>query len=107
MLHHIVAEHHHLFILPPHDFIAVSGQLVPLGQQTGLRPASDLPAYFALTVPAISLAGLVAVLVCGVLEWKQNWFYRYFCLLTGSVPAAKARAAGTAVWKLSATSALS
>ncbi len=43
----------------------------------------------ALAVPAIGLAGLTAALVCGVLEWKRNWFYRYFCPLT---------AAGAIVW---------
>ena len=49
-----------------------------------MQITGQLTLYFALTVPAISLAGLVAVLVCGVLEWKQNWFYRYFCLLTAA-----------------------
>lgn len=38
----------------------------------------------ALAVPAIGLAGLAAALACGVLEWKQNWFYRYFCPLTAA-----------------------
>lgn len=35
-----------------------------------------------LVLPAIGLAGLTAALVCGVLEWKRNWFYRVFCPLT-------------------------
>ena len=43
-----------------------------------------LTLYFVLTVPAIGLAGLAAALACGVLEWKRNWFYRYFCLLTAA-----------------------
>lgn len=38
----------------------------------------------ALALPAIGLAGLAAALVCGVLEWKRNWFYRYFCPLTAA-----------------------
>ena len=40
--------------------------------------------FQALALPAIGLAGLVATLACGVLEWKQNWFYRYFCPLTAA-----------------------
>ncbi len=43
-----------------------------------------LTLYFVLTVPAIGLAGLAAALACGVLEWKRNWFYRYFCPLTAA-----------------------
>lgn len=38
----------------------------------------------ALALPAIGLAGLTTALVCGVLEWKRNWFYRYFCPLTAA-----------------------
>ncbi|MEY8388583.1 ATP-binding protein [Oscillospiraceae bacterium 38-13] len=38
----------------------------------------------ALALPAIGLAGLAAALACGVLEWKQNWFYRCFCPLTAA-----------------------
>jgi len=38
----------------------------------------------ALALPAIGLAGLTAALICGVLEWKRNWFYRYFCPLTAA-----------------------
>ena len=38
----------------------------------------------ALALPAIGLAGLAAALVCGVLEWKRSWFYRYFCPLTAA-----------------------
>ena len=30
------------------------------------------------------LAMAMASLVCGVLEWKRNWFYRYFCPLTAA-----------------------
>ncbi len=38
----------------------------------------------ALAVPAISLAGLAAALICGVLEWKRSWFFRCFCPLTAA-----------------------
>lgn len=40
-------------------------------------------------VSATGLAGLAAALVCGVLEWKQSWFFRCFCSLT---------AAGAVLW---------
>ena len=43
-----------------------------------------LTLYFVLTVPAIGLVGLTAALICGVLEWKRNWFYRMFCPLTAA-----------------------
>ena len=43
-----------------------------------------LTLYFVLTVPAIGLVGLTAALICGVLEWKRNWFYRCFCPLTAA-----------------------
>ena len=42
----------------------------------------QLTLYLALAVPAISLAGLVAALICGVLEWNRSWFFRVFCPLT-------------------------
>lgn len=38
----------------------------------------------ALALPAVGLAGLTAALAGGVLEWKQNWFYRCFCPLTAA-----------------------
>ena len=40
--------------------------------------------FLILALPAISLAGLAAALACGVLEWKQSWFFRIFCLLTAA-----------------------
>ena len=43
----------------------------------------------ALAVPAISLAGLAAALICGVLEWKRSWFFRCAGSLT---------AAGAVLW---------
>lgn len=38
----------------------------------------------AVALNAIGLAGFVAALACGILEWKRNWFYRCFCLLTAA-----------------------
>ena len=61
----------------------------------------QLTLYFALTVPAISLTGLAAALVCGVLEWKRNWFYRYFCPLTAALAMAWAV---LGLWKYSGLS---
>ena len=43
----------------------------------------------ALAVPAISLAGLAAALICGILEWKRSWFFRCAGSLT---------AAGAVLW---------
>ena len=39
---------------------------------------------FAAALPMVGLAGLTAVLVCGVLEWKRSWFFRVFCPLTAA-----------------------
>lgn len=47
-----------------------------------MQMMEQLTFYLALAVPAIGLAGLVAALICGVLEWKRNWFFRIFCPLT-------------------------
>ena len=38
----------------------------------------------ALALPAIGLAGLAAALLCGLLEWNRNWFFRVFCPLTAA-----------------------
>ena len=40
--------------------------------------------FQVLELPAIGLAGLVAALVCGVLEWKRSWFFHLFCPLTAA-----------------------
>ncbi len=44
----------------------------------------QLTLYLVLALSAISLAGLVAALACGVLEWKRNWFFHCFCPLTAA-----------------------
>lgn len=49
-----------------------------------MQITGQLTLYFALTVPAISLAGLTATLACGVLEWKRNCFFHCFCPLTAA-----------------------
>lgn len=63
-------------------FAGVQGVVVAV--EIVMQITGQLALYFALTVPAISLAGLAATLSCGVLEWKRNWFYRYFCPLTAA-----------------------
>ena len=59
-------------------------QGITVAVYVAMQIMGQLTLYFALTVPAISLAGLVAALACGVLEWKRNWFYRVFCPLTAA-----------------------
>ncbi|NBI69428.1 hypothetical protein D1646_22235, partial [Pseudoflavonifractor sp. 60] len=48
------------------------------------QATEQLTFFLILALPAISLAGLAAALTCGVLEWKQSWFFRIFCLLTAA-----------------------
>ena len=64
--------------------LLAGAQGVVVAVEIVMQITGQLTLYFALTVPAISLTGLAAALVCGVLEWKQNWFYRYFCPLTAA-----------------------
>ena len=39
---------------------------------------------YAGSAKAMVAALLAAALICGVLEWKRNWFYRMFCPLTAA-----------------------
>lgn len=59
-------------------------QGITVAVYVAMQIMEQLTLYLALAVPAISLAGLTAALVCGVLEWKQNWFYWVFCPLTAA-----------------------
>lgn len=69
-----------LFALAQGMTVAVSAALNATGQLTF---------FWARAVYTIGLAGLAAALICGILEWRQTWFFRVFCPLT---------AAGAAVW---------
>ncbi len=64
--------------------LLAGAQGVVVAIDAAMQATEQLTLYFALTVPAIGLAGLAAALACGVLEWKRNWFYRYFCPLTAA-----------------------
>ena len=64
--------------------LLAGAQGVVVAIDAAMQAAEQLTLYFALTVPAVGLAGLAAALACGVLEWKRNWFYRYFCPLTAA-----------------------
>lgn len=67
----------------------VQGAVVAVN--VAMQMMERLTLNLALAVPAISLAGLAAALICGVLEWNRSWFFRCFCLLT---------AAGAIAWAL-------
>ena len=64
--------------------LLAGAQGVVVAIDAAMQATEQLTLYFALTVPAIGLAGLAAALACGVLEWKRNWFYRMFCPLTAA-----------------------
>ncbi len=64
--------------------LLAGAQGVVVAIDAAMQATEQLTLYFVLTVPAIGLAGLAAALVCGVLEWKRNWFYRMFCPLTAA-----------------------
>ena len=64
--------------------LLAGAQGVVVAIDAAMQATEQLTLYFALTVPAIGLAGLAAALACGVLEWKRNWFYRCFCPLTAA-----------------------
>ncbi len=64
--------------------LLAGAQGVVVAIDIAMQATEQLTLYFVLTVPAIGLAGLTAALICGVLEWKRNWFYRCFCPLTAA-----------------------
>ena len=49
-----------------------------------MQITKQLTLPFVLAMPTVGLAGLVAALICGVLEWKRSWFFRVFCSLTAA-----------------------
>lgn len=59
-------------------------QGITVAVYVAMQIMGQLTLYLVLALSAISLAGLVAALVCGVLEWKRNWFYWVFCPLTAA-----------------------
>lgn len=59
-------------------------QGITVAVYVAMQIMGQLTLYLVLALSAISLAGLVAALVCGVLEWKQNWFFHCFCPLTAA-----------------------
>ena len=59
-------------------------QGITVAVYVAMQIMGQLTLYLVLALSAISLAGLVAALACGVLEWKRNWFYRVFCPLTAA-----------------------
>ena len=59
-------------------------QGITVAVYVAMQIMGQLTLYLVLALSAISLAGLVAALVCGVLEWKRNWFFHCFCPLTAA-----------------------
>lgn len=55
-----------------------------------MQITKQLTLPFVLAMPTVGLAGLVAALICGVLEWKRSWFFRVFCSLTAAGAIARA-----------------
>ena len=55
-----------------------------------MQITKQLTLPFVLAMSTVGLAGLVAALICGVLEWKQSWFFRVFCSLTAAGAIARA-----------------
>lgn len=59
-----------------------AAQIIIAATETILEITAQLTLQFAFSAPAIGLAGLLTALICGILEWKQNHFFRLFCPLT-------------------------
>lgn len=59
-------------------------QGITVAVYVAMQIMGQLTLYLVLALSAISLAGLVAALACGVLEWKRNWFFHCFCPLTAA-----------------------
>lgn len=59
-------------------------QGITVAVYVAMQIMGQLTLYLVLALSAISLAGLVVALVCGVLEWKRNWFFHCFCPLTAA-----------------------
>ena len=57
-------------------------QVIMAVAETVLEITTRLTLQFALALPAVGLAGLVAAMACSILEWKQSRFFHYFCPLT-------------------------
>ena len=64
--------------------LLAGAQAAAVAAHVVMQATQRLTIMAALALPAVGLAGLAAALVCGVLEWKQNWFYRCFCPLTAA-----------------------
>lgn len=64
--------------------LLAGAQGVAVAAHVVMQATQRLTITAALALPAVGLAGLTAALACGVLEWKQNWFYRRFCPLTAA-----------------------
>lgn len=59
-----------------------AAQIIITATETILEITARLTLQFAFSAPAIGLAGLLTALICGILEWRQNRFFRLFCPLT-------------------------
>lgn len=59
-------------------------QGITVAVYVAMQIMGQLTLYLVLALSAISLAGLVAALACGVLERKRNWFFHCFCPLTAA-----------------------
>lgn len=78
------------------SFAIVQGVVV--AARIAMQITGRITFFFELADPAFHLVGLAAALVCGALEWKQNWFYRCFCPLTA---AGIIVGAALGIWQLS------
>lgn len=64
--------------------LLAGAQAAAVAAHVVMQATQRLTIMAVLALPAVGLAGLTAALACGVLEWKQNWFYRCFCPLTAA-----------------------
>lgn len=63
-------------------WLFAAAQIIITAAETILEITARLTLQFAFSAPAIGLSGLLTALICGILEWRQNRFFRLFCPLT-------------------------